>query len=124
MQIKELMINLCTNAALAMEEPGGILEISIQDVMLSREETLSYPHTTPGPYLQLSIRDTGQGIPPEIQDRIFDPYFTTREVGKGSGMGLAVVHGIVKNHDGAISVESEPGKGTTVKVLFPIIDHD
>ncbi len=124
MQIKELMINLCTNATLAMEDTGGILEIGIQDVMLSHEETLSYPHTSPGPYLQLSIRDTGQGISPEIRDRIFDPYFTTREVGKGSGMGLAVVHGIVKNHDGAISVESEPGRGTTVTVLFPTIDHD
>jgi signal transduction histidine kinase len=123
-QIKELMINLCTNAALAMEDTGGIIDINIRDIMLSHEDALSYPHTNSGPYLQLSIRDNGHGIAPEIQDRIFDPYFTTREVGKGSGMGLAVVHGIVKNHDGAISVSSKPQEGTTVKVLFPIIDHD
>lgn len=123
-QIKELMVNLCTNAALAMEDTGGILEIKIRDIMLSAEDALSYPHADPGPYLQLSISDTGHGIAPEVQDRIFDPYFTTRDVGKGSGMGLAVVHGIVKNHSGDLSVSSKLQEGTTVKVLFPIIDHD
>ena len=123
-QIKELMVNLCTNAALAMEDTDGILEIIVRDTVLSREDALSYPNATPGPYLQLTIKDNGHGIDPEIQDRIFDPFFTTREVGKGSGMGLAVVHGIVKNHNGAISVFSKPKEGTTVTVMFPIIDHD
>jgi signal transduction histidine kinase/ActR/RegA family two-component response regulator len=123
-QIKVLTINLCTNAVQAMVNTGGILEIGVRDIMLSNEDALSYPQATSGPYVQLTIRDTGHGIASEIQDRIFDPYFTTREVGEGSGMGLAVVYGIVKNHGGAISVSSKPQEGTTVKVLFPIIDHD
>jgi CheY-like chemotaxis protein len=77
---------------------------------------------SPGSYLRLTVRDTGQGIPPALLDRIFDPYFTTKEKGTGTGLGLAVVHGIVKSHDGAIAVESEPGKGTSFHVFLPMIE--
>jgi PAS domain S-box-containing protein len=122
-QTNQIMINLCTNAAQAMEDDGGILEISLESVILEESIAKSY-ELSPGRFVKLTVNDTGHGIDPKIKDRIFDPYFTTREVGKGSGMGLAVVHGIVKNHDGAISVDSEVGKGTTFNVLLPIVRRE
>jgi CheY-like chemotaxis protein len=76
----------------------------------------------PGAYVKISVSDTGPGIDPDIFDRIFDPYFTTKDVGKGSGLGLSVVHGIVKNHNGSIAVDSEPGKGAVFSILLPKID--
>ena len=112
-QIQQIIINLCTNAAHAMEERGGILEVRLAQTQLP---------AGPGRYVRLSVSDTGQGIAPEIIDRVFDPYFTTKGVGKGSGMGLSIVHGIVMNHDGAISIESEPETGTTVSIVFPICE--
>jgi PAS domain S-box-containing protein len=122
-QINQIMINLCTNAAHAMEEDGGVLEISLDSITLDESTAQSY-ELSPGRYIKLTVNDTGHGIDPEIKDRIFDPYFTTREVGKGSGMGLAVVHGIVMNHDGAITVDSEVGKGTTFNVFLPIVERE
>lgn len=123
-QIHQILINLCTNASYAMEAEGGILKISIKKIVVNDETTAQYNETMPGQYLQLTVKDTGCGIEPAIRDRIFDPYFTTREIGKGSGMGLAVVLGIVKNHEGAIFISSESGKGTTIKVLFPVIEEE
>ncbi|MDM8517957.1 response regulator [Desulfobacterales bacterium HSG16] len=123
-QIHQILINLCTNASHAMEAEGGILKISIKKVVANDETIAQYNEIMPGQYLQLTVKDTGCGIEPDIRDRIFDPYFTTREIGKGSGMGLAVVLGIVKNHDGAISISSKSGKGTTVEVVFPIIEEE
>ncbi|MGD2150886.1 MAG: PAS domain S-box protein, partial [Desulfobacterales bacterium] len=102
-QINQVMINLCTNAAQAVEDEDGVIEVILEKVALE-ESTAQYYGLSPGLYARLTVNDTGHGIDPEIQDRIFDPYFTTREVGKGSGMGLAVVHGIVMNHDGTILV--------------------
>ncbi len=122
-QIHQILINICTNATHAMEENGGILEVSLTEVELDEDTSAHYHEIKSGPYIQLTVSDTGHGIDPEIKDRIFDPYFTTKEIDKGTGLGLAVVHGIVKNHDGAISVYSEPALGTTVKVLFPRIDE-
>jgi len=122
-QINQIMINLCTNAAHAMEEDGGVIEISLDSMTLDESTAQSY-ELSPGRYVKLTVNDTGHGIDPEIKDRIFDPYFTTREVGKGSGLGLAVVHGIVTNHDGAISVDSEVGKGSTFNVFFPIVKRE
>jgi len=122
-QINQIMINLCTNAAHAMEEDGGVLEISLDSTTVDESTAQSY-ELSPGRSVKLTVSDTGHGIDPEIKDRIFDPYFTTREVGKGSGMGLAVVHGIVMNHDGAITVDSEVGKGTTFNVFLPIVERE
>ena len=116
-QINQILLNLCTNAAYAMKAKGGVLEVGLE------EKTDPDPHVlSPGRYVRLSVSDTGQGIPSWDKDRIFDPYFTTKAVGEGSGMGLAVVHGIVKNHGGAVLVDSQLQKGTTFHVFFPIIE--
>jgi two-component system cell cycle sensor histidine kinase/response regulator CckA len=120
-QIQQVIINLCTNAFHAMEKSGGILTIGLQEIELDRAKFNGFQDIPEGHYIQLLVSDTGVGIDPEILANVFDPYFTTKETGKGTGMGLAVVHGIVKNHDGAISIYSEPGKGTSIKVVFPSI---
>jgi two-component system cell cycle sensor histidine kinase/response regulator CckA len=114
-------MNLCINASQEMEETGGILEVSVEKVTLDKETADSYADLAMGNYVKITVSDTGTGIDPEIINRIFDPYFTTKEVGKGSGMGLSVIHGIVKNHNGAITVDSEPGKGATFTMLFPVV---
>ncbi|MFC1823132.1 PAS domain S-box protein [Thermodesulfobacteriota bacterium] len=119
-QINQIFLNLCTNATHAMREKGGILEVSLESVELDDKAVAQFHDLTPGRYVGLTVSDTGHGIEPGIMERIFDPYFTTKEVGEGSGMGLAVVHGIIKNHGGAISVKSEPGEGATFYVFFPI----
>jgi two-component system, cell cycle sensor histidine kinase and response regulator CckA len=120
-QIHQVMINFCANAAHAMENDGGILDVTLENTEVDEDTASQYPELNPGPHVHLCVRDTGDGIKPEIVDRVFDPYFTTKDVGKGTGMGLAVVHGIVKSHHGSISVESELGKGTTFKILFPAV---
>jgi PAS domain S-box-containing protein len=122
-QINQVLINLCTNANHAMPD-GGIIEVILNNAALDENATAQYPDLNSGRYVSLTVRDTGHGIPKEDMDRIFDPYFTTKEVGKGTGMGLAVVHSIVKEHNGIISVKSEPGKGTTFNIFFPAVDKD
>ncbi len=119
-QINQVMMNLCINASHAMEGTGGILEITVENITLDEKSVDAYPDLTQGDYIKITVNDTGSGIETDIINRIFDPYFTTKAVGKGSGMGLAVVHGIVQNHDGAIYVASKPGKGTTFTLLFPV----
>jgi PAS domain S-box-containing protein len=118
-QLHMAMMNICINAAQAMEETGGTLKVTAQQVNLEAKPVAARPGTVPGNYLQIDIEDDGPGMSTEIIGRIFDPYFTTKEVGKGSGMGLAVVHGIVQNHEGQISVRSKPGRGTHFRLLFP-----
>jgi two-component system cell cycle sensor histidine kinase/response regulator CckA len=120
-QIHQVMINLCTNAAHAMENDGGILEVTLENTQIDEDTVLRYPELNPGPYVHLRLSDTGDGINPEVLDRVFDPYFTTKDVGKGTGLGLSVVHGIVKSHNGSISVESNTGKGTTFNIYFPAV---
>lgn len=120
-QLHQLLMNLCTNAAQAMSGNGGQLVIALTPVFLAEGDSAVNPDMHPGPYVQLTVRDTGTGIDPKIIDRIYDPFFTTKEVGKGTGMGLAVVHGIVKSHEGSIQVESEPGRGSTFNVLLPAV---
>ena len=122
-QIHQLLVNLCKNAADAMHDEGGILEVAMESVFLSSEETGFDPELAPGNYLKLVVRDNGHGIPEEHLRRIFDPYFTTREVGRGTGLGLAIALGIAKRHGGSIHVESRPAKGTTVSVFFPVSDQ-
>ncbi len=123
-QINQVLMNLCTNANHAMREKGGILEIGLKNIDLDEKDVIRYQNITPGKYVALSVSDTGHGIEPDIVDRILDPYFTTKEIDEGTGMGLAVVHGIVKNHNGAIDVYSEHGKGTTFNVLLPLIQSE
>jgi len=119
-QINQVLINLCTNADHAMPD-GGILEVSLENRELDEDTAAQFPDLNPGRYVNLIVSDTGYGIPKDKIDRIFDPYFTTKDVGKGTGMGLAVVHGIVKGHNGNIKVESKLGKGTTFNIFFPVI---
>ncbi|RMF92264.1 MAG: response regulator, partial [Nitrospinota bacterium] len=121
-QIHQVLLNLCSNAEYAMRERGGILEVRLEKTQITPEFAAAHPPLHPGPYLQLSICDTGCGMEPAILDRIFDPFFTTKGVGEGTGMGLAIVHGIVTSHGGAITVESLPGQGTTFTLYFPQID--
>ena len=118
--IQQIVMNLCTNAFHAMEKTGGILFISLRMADVNPDEVADQMHVEPGKYVQLSIRDTGSGIAPEIQDKIFDPYFTTKEIGKGTGMGLAMVHGIVAGCNGFISLENRFGEGTVFHVFLPI----
>jgi CheY-like chemotaxis protein len=120
-QINQILMNLCTNAAQAMDETGGILEISLDCHELAGDAIVN--GVKPGQHIRLTVKDTGPGIDKALHDRIFDPYFTTKAVGKGSGMGLSVVHGIVKAHGGMITVKSAPGEGTTVCVYFPKIEE-
>jgi signal transduction histidine kinase/CheY-like chemotaxis protein len=120
-QINQVIMNLCTNAAHAMREKGGILEIALREIDLD-PDILDVKDLAPGRYQQLSISDTGHGITPGIKDRIFEPYFTTKKTGEGTGMGLAMVYGIVKGHSGEITVYSEPGKGTTVHVYLAVLE--
>ena len=122
-QIHQVFVNLCTNAAHAMND-RGTLGVSLTRVDLDEKDlaTPAVRELKPGPCLKLSVSDTGCGMDAATIERIFDPYFTTKEVGKGSGLGLAVVHGIVKRHEGAITVESEPGRGSTFNVYLPALD--
>lgn len=122
-QINQAMMNLCINASQAMEETGGSLNITVEMTTSETEKTKGFEGLPPGKYLKITLTDTGPGINPEIISRIFDPYFTTKAMGKGSGMGLSIVHGIVENHGGAISVDSNLGKGTTFRLLFPVVDE-
>lgn len=123
-QIHQILMNLCTNSFHAMEEKGGRLEISLKEVKLSKEDIGNEPGVAAGTFAQLTVHDSGTGIDPAIETNIFDPYFTTKEAGKGTGMGLAIVHGIVKNYGGFISLASEHGKGTTFKISLPVVNED
>jgi len=122
-QMHQVMMNLCTNAAHAMGERGGILNVELHNVDLDPQKAVQYPELTPGPFVKLSIIDTGHGMDSATIDRIFDPYFTTKEQDKGTGMGLAVVHGIIKGHGGGIRVQSKRGKGTRFDIFFPVMDR-
>jgi DNA-binding response OmpR family regulator len=122
-QIHQILINLCTNASHAMEGQGGRIDVKLEDISIPSSQIKHYNGLVPGKYIKLVVADTGHGIDPNIMDQIFDPYFTTKEVGKGTGMGLSLVQGIVKSHGGDISLESELGQYTTVTILLPIIDE-
>ncbi len=117
-QFQQIIMNLCVNAGHAMKEKGGILRISLVKNNIE-EGYLRNKDLVPGPYFKLSVEDTGCGMPPDVLKRIFDPFFTTRSAGQGTGLGLSVVHGIVKSFGGNISVNSEPEKGTCFDILIP-----
>jgi signal transduction histidine kinase/CheY-like chemotaxis protein len=119
-QLNQILINLSNNAADAIGSEDGILNVSLKNVENPRHDPEL--NLEPGRYVKISIRDTGVGISTEAMDRIFDPYFTTKEVGRGTGMGLTVVHGIVETHNARINVNSTPGKGTAFEIFFRSID--
>ena len=121
-QIHQVVMNLCTNAAHAMWEGGGVLEVSLDTTEFNTKQSSYYTNLSPGRYLSLSVKDTGHGMNQDTQDRIFDPYFTTKEKGKGTGLGLAVTLGIVESHGGTITVSSRPKKGTAFEVYLPLAD--
>ncbi len=122
-QIHQVIMNLCTNAVQAMEEKGGVLTILLRNVSYGHQPDNGRPdQCPPGTYLKITVGDTGAGIPLEFRDRIFDPYFTSKELGKGMGLGLAVVHGIVRAHKGFITVRCPPGFGTVFDVYLPAVE--
>ena len=118
-EIHQVIMNLCTNACQAMEKRGGILTIRLERVEAAAPSRPDQEEWGEGNWVHLEVTDTGEGIPPKMRERIFEPYFTTKPMGKGTGLGLAVVHGIVSSCGGRIEVESEPSKGTTVHVFLP-----
>ena len=120
-QIQQVIMNLCTNAAYAMRGTTGSIDISLQGITFGSTD-LPEADMQPGDYLALSVKDTGSGMDEEVRKRIFEPFFTTKPVGEGTGLGLSVVYGIVKNHKGSITVYSEPGKGSIFRVYLPKVD--
>ncbi len=122
-QIHQVIMNLCTNAYQAMQDKGGKLEVILTEIDIGYEEMIDKIGMQPGKHLRLLVKDEGCGMEATVLDRIFEPYYTTKEQGKGTGLGLSVIHGIVKNHGGDITVKSTPGKGTIFQVYLPLIDH-
>ncbi|MFH2098008.1 MAG: ATP-binding protein, partial [Pseudomonadota bacterium] len=120
-QIYQMLMNLCTNASHSMREKGGTLTVALEEEDIPKEGVPGFPEARPGTAVRLTVTDTGEGIPAEALENIFDPYYTTREGGDGAGLGLAVVHGIVTGHGGAIRVESELDGGTSFSVYLPRI---
>jgi signal transduction histidine kinase/ActR/RegA family two-component response regulator len=121
-RIHQVLMNLCTNAAHAMDNTGGTLTVGLDTVTLDPDDVAGHPDLKPGRFLKLTVNDTGHGIEPDILPKIFDPYFTTKEKDKGTGLGLATVHGIIRSYGGVVTVYSEPGQGATFHVYFPVID--
>ncbi len=116
--MEQVLMNLVVNARDAMPG-GGLIQIALHAVTIDASMVEAHPGTRPGRFVRLTVADTGHGIPPELQEKIFDPFFTTKDVGKGTGLGLSTVYGIVQQHEGWIDVESEPGRGTTVRIHIP-----
>jgi len=123
-QIHQLCMNLCTNAFHAMEPRGGILRVTLQRVTLGSGNVDTPPALVAGSYVQLSVSDTGSGMAKETQEKIFDPYFTTKDIGVGTGMGLAIVHTIVSNYNGYIECNSVLGEGATFVISLPVMRDD
>jgi len=118
-QIHQILMNFCTNAAHAMRQKGGILSVELTSLDVDQAAAVDFPGLTPGPFLRLRVSDTGHGMTPEILERVFDPFFTTKGPGEGSGMGLSVVHSIVKACGGAVFAASEAGSGSSFAVFLP-----
>jgi PAS domain S-box-containing protein len=123
-QIHQVVMNLCSNAAYAMRANGGILAVRLAELVVDAELAARVPSLKPGHYLGLSVADTGTGMTPAVRERAFDPFYTTKPPGEGSGMGLAVVAGIVRDYGGAIDLDSEEGKGSVFNIYLPSVTLD
>lgn len=123
-QIHRVLVNLANNAVAAMNNHGGTLTIEVKKIVLDEKIVTGARTLQPGPYARLRVSDTGHGMDEKILSRVFDPFFSTREMNKGTGLGLAVVHGIVLAHRGAVTVQSEPGRGATFDVYFPSVPDE
>lgn len=121
-QVQQVLVNLATNALHAMHKKGGVLTIRLNTITVGQEGQIHEADLPMGRYVRLSMQDTGTGMPEKVRTRVFEPFFTTKGQGKGTGMGLAVVYGIVKNHEGDITVESTPGKGSIFNVFLPVAE--
>ncbi len=118
-QMHQLILNLCQNASQAMLDTGGTLSVRLDEIFLNPDQASEYPNLVSGNYISIFIQDTGYGMNNEVMERIFDPYFTTKEPGEGTGLGMAVAHGIAVSHGGTIEVKSTPGTGSSFQVLLP-----
>jgi CheY-like chemotaxis protein len=118
-QMQQVLMNLAINARDAMLE-GGLLRLTTRNFAVDEEFARKNPSLTPGPHVQITVSDTGKGMDEETLGRIFDPFFTTKPVGEGTGLGLAMVYGIIRSHGGHIEVESHPGEGTTFGMYLPV----
>lgn len=123
-EVHQVLMNLCTNAAHSMKDRGGILEVNLTEADLDASFVARQPGVAPGRFLKMTVSDTGVGMDPGVVERIFEPYFTTKSQGEGTGLGLAVVHGIVKGLGGMVSAYSEEGKGSTFHVFLPKLESD
>ncbi len=119
-ELHQVLLNLATNASHAMEE-GGKLEVEVAPYVVNAEFAARHENLKPGPHARLTVIDNGHGMSPEVRERVFEPFFTTKAPGKGSGLGLSVIHGIVQSLGGAIELWSEPGVGTRIDLLFPAV---
>ncbi|MBI2421561.1 MAG: PAS domain-containing protein [Candidatus Hydrogenedentes bacterium] len=123
-QMHQVVMNYCLNAAQALKNRGGRIEVRVEDVEVTAGFAATHPKLKPGPYVRLSVRDNGHGMDPLVAKRIFDPFFTTKGPGEGTGMGLAVVHGIVTSHDGVVILVTAPGQGATFYTYLPRIGSE
>jgi len=119
--IHQVVMNLCTNAYQAMQNaPSGILSVDLEEIVIDDQNTARYHHLTPRTYIRIRVSDNGCGIEPDLCDKIFDPYFTTKPKDKGTGLGLSISYGIVKNAGGLIAADSQPGEGSRFEVFLPV----
>jgi CheY-like chemotaxis protein len=123
-QIQQVLMNLCGNAADAMRENGGVLQVTLEEIVINEAMVSLEPGLKAGPYVQLTVSDTGAGIPLAVMEKVFDPFFTTKDPVGGTGMGLPMVHGIVKSHGGVVTARSEVGKGSVFTVYLPRVQAD
>jgi CheY-like chemotaxis protein len=118
-QINQLLINVCNNAVDALPDKGGLITVELLNETIDIQQSKHQTKLSPGQYTKLMVSDNGIGMSAEILDRVFEPYFTTKDIGEGTGIGMAIVHGIVERHGGEIIVDSKPGRGTTFTIFFP-----